>query len=150
MIRLHAASRRGFSLVEMMLVVVVMGMLLIVGLPAFRRSQRDAALASGRNALAAVISRARTVAISRGAPTAVRFGAGHQRVEMLLGGTWQLVGDTLHLEQGFGVLFTVPGDIRFLPTGMALLPGGGEQVTLSVLKGDRARTLRLTRYGRIQ
>ena len=58
--------RRGFSLIEMMLVVSVMGILVLAGIPAFRRAQRDTALASGRNALVAAIARARTVAISRG------------------------------------------------------------------------------------
>ena len=143
-------SRRGFSLIEMMLVVSVMGILVLAGIPAFRRAQRDTALASGRNALVATIARARTVAISRGAPTAVRFGGDHQRVEMLLGGAWQTVGDTVHLEAGFGVQIFAPGDIRFLPTGMAILPGGADQATYQVAKVDRIRTVRVTRYGRIQ
>lgn len=142
-------SRRGFSLIEMMLVVSVMGILVLAGIPAFRRAQRDTALASGRNALVAAISRARTVAISRGAPTAVRFAGDHQRIEMLVSNAWEPVGDTLNLE-GFGVQIFTPGDIRFLPTGMAILPGGAAQTTIQVAKVDRIRTVRITRYGRIQ
>ena len=80
----------------------------------------------------------------------MRFAGDHQRIEMLVSNAWALVGDTLNLEGGFGVQIFAPGDIRFLPTGMAILPGGADQATLQVAKVDRIRTVRVTRYGRIQ
>lgn len=68
-------SQKGFSLMELMIVLVVAGIILSIGLPAFATYRNTLALRQARAQLTEDIRSARQIAITRRAPVYIRFGA---------------------------------------------------------------------------
>lgn len=58
---------RGFSLLELLIALVILGVLLAVGVPAFTTLQGNVALATDRRQIVAMLGLARSAAVSRGA-----------------------------------------------------------------------------------
>jgi len=66
---------RGFSLIELMVAVVIAGIVLAVGMPAFGRFRNSLLLKQANAQLLQDVRRARQLAVTRRAPVVVRFGA---------------------------------------------------------------------------
>ncbi len=67
----HKRDSRGFSLIELMAVLVVIGMLLGVGVPAYNSLVEDNRLVTNINELASAITYARSEAMKRGVPVRI-------------------------------------------------------------------------------
>jgi prepilin-type N-terminal cleavage/methylation domain-containing protein len=65
---------RGFSLMELMIVLVVAGIVIAIGLPAFSGFRNTLALKQARALLLTDIRDARQMAITRRAPVYIRYG----------------------------------------------------------------------------
>ncbi|MGH7681645.1 MAG: prepilin-type N-terminal cleavage/methylation domain-containing protein [Candidatus Eiseniibacteriota bacterium] len=66
---------RGFSLVEIMVVVVIVGIILTIGIPSTARYIRVAQLAGARNTLMEDLGYARTLAVMRRKTYEIRFNS---------------------------------------------------------------------------
>jgi Tfp pilus assembly protein FimT len=77
-------DRRGFSAVELLVLVSVLGILMAVGWPAFLSYWRSAALQGGAQELATLLNRARQLAIAQNTSVCVNQSA--TRVQFLVGG----------------------------------------------------------------
>jgi len=66
---------RGFSLIELMIVLVVAGIVLSVGMPAFGRFRSSMTLKQANAQLLQDIRRARQLAVTRRAPVVMKFGS---------------------------------------------------------------------------
>jgi prepilin-type N-terminal cleavage/methylation domain-containing protein len=67
---------RGFSLIELMMVVVVIGLVLTAGMPAFGTFRDGMVLVQARNQVTQDLRMARQVAVTRHCPVVVTFGDG--------------------------------------------------------------------------
>ncbi len=67
-------KERGFTLVETMIVLVIAGIVMAMGLPAFASYRSTLAIKAARNQLNEDIRTARQFAVSRRAPVFIRFG----------------------------------------------------------------------------
>ncbi len=67
----HMRTKRGFSLIELMVVLVVIGMLLGVVVPAYNSLVEDNRLVTNINELSASITYARSEAMKRGVPVRI-------------------------------------------------------------------------------
>jgi prepilin-type N-terminal cleavage/methylation domain-containing protein len=67
-------TQRGFTLVEMMIVLVIAGIVMAMGLPAFASYRSSLAIKAARNQLNEDIRSARQFAVTRRAPVFIRFG----------------------------------------------------------------------------
>ena len=65
---------RGFTLIELMIVLVVAGIVLTIGLPAFSNYRNDLRLRQARQQLLEDVRMARQDAVTRRAPVFIRFG----------------------------------------------------------------------------
>ena len=69
------SSARGFTLIEIMIAVVVAGVMLAVGLPAFGHYRDSMMLRQANAQLLPDVRRARQIAVTRRAPVIISFGA---------------------------------------------------------------------------
>lgn len=69
-------SSRGFTLIETMIVVVVAGLVLAMGVPAFAKYRSTLALRQARNQLTQDLRYARQMAVTRRSAVFIRFGNG--------------------------------------------------------------------------
>ena len=143
-------GRHGFTLIEMMIAVVVIGALTAIAFPRMRQFNDAMAVRNARNSLANMVTQARTRALTRAAPTRIRITADSVWIEQQAGGAWTAVGGAEELMQRGGLAYAGPAALVFLPTGTAIIPGGDDDVELAVSHGGQAKAVVVSRYGRIQ
>ena len=68
------SAERGFTLIETLIVVVVIGLVLATGMPAFNNYKHTILLKEGRQLLLSDLRMARQLAVTRRAPVIVRYG----------------------------------------------------------------------------
>lgn len=108
------SNKRGFTLVEMMVVVSVFGILVAMSLPAFSSYVRSNRLSTSVNRLAADLQMARSTAIANGSVIQVVTTAGGYRVTDLI--TGQVIANRA-FERGCSV--AAADSVRFFPWGLA-------------------------------
>jgi prepilin-type N-terminal cleavage/methylation domain-containing protein len=146
----RGARRRGFTLIEMLIAIVVIGALTAIAFPRMRQFGDRMAVRSGRNALANLATQARARALTRGAPARLRVTQDSAWIELRIGAVWQSVGVGEQVMQRGGLTYAGPATLVFLPTGTVIIPGGEERVELAVSHGGQSKGLVVTRYGRVE
>ena len=68
-------DRRGFTFVEMMTVIVLVGIIAALGIPRLRGSLEKQNVRSGKAAIATLVATARSVAVQRGCPATLNMNA---------------------------------------------------------------------------
>jgi prepilin-type N-terminal cleavage/methylation domain-containing protein len=98
-------KERGFTLVETMIVLVIAGIVMAMGLPAFASYRSTLAIKAARNQLNEDIRTARQFAVTRRAPVFIRFGT--------TSATTDLTTYTIHIDSNAdGVMSTGERVIR--------------------------------------
>jgi type II secretion system protein H len=129
--------RRGFTLVEMLAVIVLMGIVLALVAPRIGNESVKIAVRSSSQKIAAFLSRARAEAMQNGRRTAVvRVNNGIRLVMDNGTGTPTILGwQDLGLEQHVTLSASPSDTIEFDPRGLA------------VLNGTAVQQIIVTRYG---
>lgn len=146
-------NRRGFTLIETMVVIVVMGLTLMLGFPRLRSAMVNSNVRGARNTVAALHSRARAAAVERSRATALWFNGSRvavvatPRQVALAGSTHDTLGAVVDLNAEYGVALTVAGDpIGFDPRGVGT---NTNPATLQVEKYGHTATLTISPFGRL-
>lgn len=144
----RATIRPGTTLLELILVLSILGVLLGISYPAFRRGLDGLAVRGARDELGTGVARARVVALTRGGATLiVDLGAARFWVETAAGDT---VGVPVDLAARYGVRVTTTGAstdrvaLRFDGIGVGRLANR----TFQLRRGDSLAHLTLSTYGR--
>lgn len=115
-----AAAERGFTLVEMLVVLALLSVLLAVSLPYARNSGEAQRLDAETRRLAALLTEARVSALAHGAEAVAIFDLDQRRAE-LVGGT-----RSVELADGFGLkVLTASNEIEGGAAGIRFFPEGG-------------------------
>jgi prepilin-type N-terminal cleavage/methylation domain-containing protein len=147
----NTRKTQGFTLVEILIVVVLIGIMLAVGIPYFRTGTVKGDLRSGADAIAQLHAVAKQTAIQRGRTARLVMNAGANTVVVTAtnaAGTAQdTVGKVEDLNSRFGVTFTTTNaTLVFTPRGI-----GGESAgtTIIVSKAGFADTITISAAGRL-
>ena len=99
---------RGFTLVELAITIIILGMLFAMGIPAFRSLSQSQLLVSNTENIAAMFRMARQRALSQGSDQIIHFTAG-------------FLGSDYHLHQPTGYVYPLgklsPGISFYIGTG---------------------------------
>ena len=146
------AHRRGFTLIEVLIVIVVGGLLFLIGLPRLRDAVVRNNVYQSRVAVSGLYARARAVSIEQGRLGYLARNGNRLTVLVRLsptGASWaDTVGNVENLNERYGVTLTASNDtIRFDPRGFGL---NDLTETLVVARDGIADTVTISPYGRIQ
>jgi prepilin-type N-terminal cleavage/methylation domain-containing protein len=143
-------KNRGFSLMELLILITIVGMLGAIAIPMFQSVRLGAALASAEQEVSALLHRARWLAITSGRPaTTVELGdcSGADCTAVLVkSGTTVLASRDL-TEYHVKLAGT---DFPFTFDNRGFVPGGRTPtLVMSSLKASGTRTLTVTPVGKI-
>lgn len=144
--------RSGFSLIEMLLVVVIIGIVSLVGLPKLREALIGTSVRGARSRVVAMYSQARAAAIDANRKSALIVRNGSAWVTRLkaVGAGVDTVGSVQSLAAQFGVTVTASQDsVPFDPRGV-VLGGLGTPVTVVVARDGSADTVTINGLGGVQ
>ena len=146
--RQRLEARRGFTLIETMVVVVFVGLVVLVAMPRIRESVRRQNLRNGVNTVAGLYAQARTVAVTRGAEARLMLTSDSAWVTVQTAGGTQVVGSVEPITERFGVVLGGTDSIRIGSTGIPI--GIATRAPITVTKGSYAESLYVSRYGRME
>lgn len=141
-------SRKGFTLVEIMVVVVVAGLLTLIGFPRIRASLVRSEVRAAANQVAATYASARATAIQTTRATTLNYAGNRLWITTVLpGGVLDTVGTVQHLDLAYGVTLsstkaTIPIDPRGIATGPARFITARAGVTDTVQIGNYGSVIR--------
>jgi MSHA pilin protein MshC len=139
-------SRFGFTILEIITVMAIMGILAVIALPKFAETVRNAKVRSARDEVVSYFTRAHAVAIQRGQRTYVRIDGDRMSVVTEANGVEQTVLAS-DLQQGHGVsLYASQNEFSYDPRGFAQnIPGAGRVV---VARDSRTMPVCVTGLGK--
>jgi len=138
-------NSNGFTLSEMLIVVVVMGGLMLLALPRFRAVVQQSDVRGARTKVVTLYNQARANAMTTNRPTAVRFTGNTAVITATLpGGGLDTLGGVEDLHGDYGVTVSSPAILAIDPRGFGR--GGG---TIEVMRGAYADTVEIGGFGRV-
>jgi prepilin-type N-terminal cleavage/methylation domain-containing protein len=137
--------RRGFTLIEIVLVLVVMGLAFGIALPRLNALQNSLAVSRAAEEIVAAHRRARVIAVLRSRPVVLSVSADTLTIR-LEGASTDVWGGSGPAADG--VLLSGPTRrITFSPVGLAM---GISNASFPLSRGSATRTVIVSRLGRIR
>jgi prepilin-type N-terminal cleavage/methylation domain-containing protein len=152
------SRRNGFSLIEMLIVVVILGIMTAVVYPRVSQVLAKNDLRSARTTLANKFATARAVAMQRSRSASVNFNGNNvavtagPRTVPVAGSTVDTIGGVQNLNTLYGVTVTAPvASVNYDPRGFAGGPSGlgGALVTFVVSRSGKRDSVSLDYLGRV-
>jgi prepilin-type N-terminal cleavage/methylation domain-containing protein len=144
------ARRDGFTLIETLLVIVVMGLCGLMALPKFQDAVAQSNLRSSRTKVMSLFATARATSVASGRATYLHVHGNQVYVtatpRRLPGaGTQDTITSAENVYTQYGVTLASNADsLRIDPNGV-----GGTAATVRLLKGERVDTVEISQYGRV-
>jgi prepilin-type N-terminal cleavage/methylation domain-containing protein len=141
-----ARSRNGFTLIEIITVMVMMGIVMMMALPKYGNMNDRNQMRSAKDGLAARIAAARAASVASGKPATFSVRGDTMRVTLASGGVVTKKGADVDLYKQFGVKMTSgSADVVFDGRGMANQPA----FKLKFTRGKLADSLCVSKLGLI-
>lgn len=150
--------RRGFTLIEMMIVIVIAGIVLTYGFPKIRALLIKNSLRSARGALLTAVQQAKTWAVTDGRATTVRVDPGTgvlwltatPRRTFLAGSSVDTIGFVRNLTTVYGAVVTATQDtFAFDQRGLLTPVGSSLPQTIWLTSSGYRDSVMISGYGRI-
>jgi prepilin-type N-terminal cleavage/methylation domain-containing protein len=141
-------ARAGFSLVEMMVVVAIIGILTLMALPRIDTALSRRDVAAAKSGLANLFLRAKVAAVSNRRPTTVSVASGSAYATLTtVTGTTQYVGGMIVFSNSGVTASPSAGSLTIQPTGLVT---NGTPFTVRLTKGSITDSVVVLGYGRVQ
>jgi prepilin-type N-terminal cleavage/methylation domain-containing protein len=144
-------SKRGYTLLEMLIVVVLLGVLMALAIPRLQSAFAGSSTRSARSALTTLVAKARAAAVARGCRAAVHFtsaanGSAWVTVCGPDGGV-DTVGGVEQIGDRFHVAFTATREsVTFAPSGISF---DNVSTTLWLTAGSRRDSVVINPIGKV-
>ncbi len=145
------AMRKGFTLLEVLVALVIVGAMAIVAIPRIKNGMSQESVRNARRTVVTHLSRARGAAAARGCTAVFHLAAGsNARVWVtsceLDGGGVDTVGSVDNLSDRYGVSLAASGDsVIYAPTGLGI---SGSWMSLRFVKSSSYDTLGISAIGK--
>jgi prepilin-type N-terminal cleavage/methylation domain-containing protein len=147
--------RDGFTLVETLIVVVLLGLIVLIGFPKMSSAMVQNDLRAARTTMVNMVAMARAVSVQSNRLTWVTFEGNTAHVLAqprldgnLAAGVADTVGAVQDLSEQYGVAVVAgTGSIQFDPRGFGTDFGGSTSIVLS--RGDHSSTITIDGLGRV-
>lgn len=145
---MRRSADNGFTLFEVLIVVVMLGVLALMAVPRLERGMVRRDLAGARAGMSAFVLRAKATAVQRRRPVTLTVETDRASLSVpTAGGGTQLVG-VLNLNADYGVQLTSSAaTLVFQPTGLV---ASGTPFTVWVAKAGHSDSIRVTGFGRVE
>ncbi len=143
-------NRRGFTIIELIIVLSVLGTLILIGYPTLAVTLEKQNVRSARDVVAQMHGRARQSAISRGTRTTLRLTSGSLLITAAhpVTGALDTVTTPRDVVADYGVAFTTTRDsLVFDPRGMGT---EGSNTVIVVSKAGYSDSLQISAIGRLR
>jgi prepilin-type N-terminal cleavage/methylation domain-containing protein len=150
---LTTSLRGGFTMMEMLLVIIILGIVTVIGLPRMSAGVSSASVRGARTTLINLVARARIAATQTNRIAVLKIEGDNAvvllRPRLLPGaGNADTLGAVARLGDSYGVIVTATIDsVRFDPRGMG--SGFGSGTTFRVSRNGITDSLRIDGLGRV-
>src|SRR5881394_1433239 len=103
-------QRRGFTLIETLLVIVIIGITMVVAIPRIQAASVKQAVHGGRNTVMGLYAQARATTLQQGRSTALRFDGNKVLVTAAKSVGYDTIGTVRNLTSEFGATVTSTAD----------------------------------------
>jgi prepilin-type N-terminal cleavage/methylation domain-containing protein len=146
----RSVGRRGFTLLEVLIVLTIIGTVTAFALPRVRGAQNEEATRSARREVTASLARAKGTAVQRGCRATLHMRTDVPRVWVTAckttGSGIDTIGGVSFLSARYGVTMTSSADsLPFAPNSLGL---GTAAITMGFTKSGFTSSLQLTPVGR--
>jgi prepilin-type N-terminal cleavage/methylation domain-containing protein len=145
--------QRGFSFVEILIVMVLIGIIASLGIPRIKSAVEKTNVRSARVAAGTLVVKARAAAIQRGCASAIHFTSGVSGTVWVTTCKVNVSGvDTLggieRLAARYNVTLTASSDsVRYMPNGVAL--GNNANTVLTFVSNSARDSVVINSVGRV-
>jgi prepilin-type N-terminal cleavage/methylation domain-containing protein len=145
--RSFVRSRSGFTLVEALIVVVLLGLITLIGFPRISAAMVRSDLRSARTAVINLVATARAASVQMSRSTWIKFEDSTAYVFTQTGVTLDTIGTVQNLAAQYGVTVAGADSIQFDPRGFGASFGDSTSVVLS--RNSHSETVTLDGLGRV-
>jgi prepilin-type N-terminal cleavage/methylation domain-containing protein len=146
--------RSGFTLVEALVVVVLLGLMAIIAFPRISAAMVKSDLRSARTTMINLVATARAASVQSNRVTWIKrvgntaYVAATPRVVPLAGSTADTLGAIRNLGTTYGVTMSGADSIQFDPRGFGSWTGGGS-VSITLSRSSHSETITIDGLGRV-
>jgi len=142
-----AFRRAGFSLIETLIVVAIVGILVLLAVPRVERALAFRSVAAARTGYASLFLRAKTAAVAARLPATVTVSSASAFAALAAPGGLRFMSDPVQF-QALGVTVAPSaGSITIQPTGLVT---SGTPYSVVISRSGVVDTVLITGYGRVQ
>lgn len=143
-------KRRGYSVLELLVVFVILGVLALMAYPSVRRGLRGNSVRGARTTVVTLYAKARASAVHRNRPTALWFNGNSAYVTADMGGgVLDTLGGVQDLHDQFGVSVSASDSVLWIdPRGLGM-GSGTSTTTIALTRESEADTVEISGFGRV-
>ena len=148
--------RRGFTLIEMLVALVIVSLVLLIGLPKFTSAITTQNLRGSRTTVINMLAKARTASLTSNRLTWLKVSTGGKawiiarpRLVTVAGSDADTLGLVEDLNKRYGIIMSTSGadSVGFDPRGVASL--AASSVVFTVTKSGHSESITIDKLGRV-